>query len=152
MIDDPPLPSPSVQCLFCSIVEGSSPANIIYEDEHCLSFMVILPMTPGHALVIPKRHARDIFELSEEDASHVIQACQKVAQIIRSRLEPLGINLVNNNGASADQSQFHFHVHVIPRYGRDRLLHPWERSYGDPNQIRSIAEILRGERELPRPE
>ena len=114
--------------------------------------MDILPMTPGHALVIPKRHARDIFELSEEDASHVIQACQKVAQIIRSRLGPLGINLVNNNGASADQSQFHFHVHVIPRYGRDRLLHPWERSYGDPNQIRSIAEILRGERELPRPE
>ena len=114
--------------------------------------MDILPMTPGHWLVIPKRHVRDIFELDDDTAAHVLVACRSVAHIIRNRLEPLGINLVNNNGSAADQSQFHFHVHLVPRYGRDRLLHPWERSYGNPDQIRSIAEILRGERELPRPE
>ncbi|MDP6862926.1 MAG: HIT domain-containing protein [Acidimicrobiales bacterium] len=141
-----------MHCLFCSIVDGSSASNIVYDDDHCVAFMDILPMTPGHCLVIPKRHVRDIFELSDDDAAHVMQACRSVSNIVHDRLEPLGINLVNNNGAAADQSQFHFHIHLIPRYGRDRLLHPWERSYGNPDQIRSIAEILRGEREIPRPE
>ena len=114
--------------------------------------MDILPMTPGHCLVIPKHHVRDIFELDDENAAHVMRACRSVSNIIRDRLGPLGINLVNNNGSAADQSQFHFHVHLVPRYGRARLLPPWERSYGNPDQIHSIAEILRGERELPRPE
>ena len=109
-------------------------------------------MTPGHCLVIPNRLGRVIFELDDDDAGDDMQACRCVGNIVHDRLEPLGINLVNNNGAAADQSQFHFHIHLIPRYGRDRLLHPWERSYGNPDQIRSIAEILRGEREIPRPE
>ena len=86
--------------------------------------MDILPMTPGHCLVIPKTHVRDIFELNDDTAAHIMQTCCTVANIIRQRLEPLGVNLVNNNGAAADQSQFHFHMHLIPRYGRDRLLHP----------------------------
>ena len=93
-----------------------------------------------------------IFELGDEDAAHVMLACREVAKRVKEKLEPLGINLLNNNGPAADQSQFHFHIHLIPRYGRDRLLHPWERSYGNPDQIRTIAEVLRGERELPRSE
>ena len=78
-----------------------------------------------------------------------MQGARRVANIVRDRLSPRGLNLLNNNGASADQSQFHFHFHVIPRYGNDRLLHPWERVYGNPNEIAMIGEILRGERELP---
>ena len=114
--------------------------------------MDVLPMTPGHCLVIPKRHVRDIFELDDEDAARVMLACREVATMLKEKLEPLGINLLSNNGSAADQSQFHFHVHLVPRYGRDRLLHPWERSHGNPEQIRAIAEVLRGERELPRSE
>jgi len=125
-------------------------SNMVYEDHDTLAFMDILPMTPGHCLVIPKRHVRDIFELGDEEATHVILACREVAKMQQERLAPLGINLLNNNGSAADQSQFHFHFHLVPRYGRDRLLHPWERSYGNPDQIRLIAEVLRGERELPR--
>ena len=102
--------------------------------------------------MIPKRHVRDIFELSDEEAAQVMVACREVSKMLKERLEPLGINLLNNNGSAADQSQFHFHVHLIPRYGRDRLLHPWERSYGNPEQGRAIAEVVRGERDLPRPE
>ncbi|MDE0873953.1 MAG: HIT family protein [Acidimicrobiales bacterium] len=141
-----------MHCLFCSIAEGTSSSNTVYEDTNTLAFMDILPMTPGHCLVIPKRHVRDIFELEDEDAAHVMLACREVAKRVKEKLEPLGINLLNNNGPAADQSQFHFHIHLIPRYGRDRLLHPWERSYGNPDQIRTIAEVLRGERELPRSE
>ena len=127
-------------------------SNTVYEDANTLAFMDILPMTPGHCLLIPKRHVRDIFELSDEEAAQEMVACREVSKMLKERLEPLGINLLNNNGSAADQSQFHFHVHLIPRYGRDRLLHPWERSYGNPDQVRAIAEVLRGERDLPRPE
>ena len=141
------LPSPVVAgCTFCSIVEGSSPSQQIHEDEHTLAFMDLLPMTPGHCLIVPKRHVVDVWDLTDDDAAHVMQGCRKVAHLVRERLEPLGVNLLNNNGAHADQSQFHFHVHLIPRYGRDRLLHPWERTFGHPDQIRMVAEVLRGER------
>ena len=81
--------------------------------------MDILPMTPGHSLVIPKRHVRDIFELDDDTASHLLVACRSVAQIIRNRLEPLGINLINNNGSAADQSQFHLHMHLCLLYTSD---------------------------------
>lgn len=136
-------------CTFCSIVEGSSPAHQVYEDEHALAFMDLLPMTPGHCLVIPKRHVVDIWDLDDDDAAHVMQAVRRVAHISRDRLRPRGVNVLNNNGGAADQSQFHFHFHVIPRYGNDQLLHPWERMYGNPNEIQMIGEIMRGERELP---
>jgi histidine triad (HIT) family protein len=136
-------------CTFCSIVAGSSPAHKVYEDDHVLSFMDLLPMNPGHCLVIPKQHVVDVWDLDDEVAAHVMQGARRVANIVRDRLSPRGLNLLNNNGASADQSQFHFHFHVIPRYGNDRLLHPWERVYGNPNEIAMIGEILRGERELP---
>lgn len=142
------LPSPVVAgCTFCSIVEGTSPSQTIYEDDNAMAFMDLLPMTPGHCLIVPKRHVVDVWDLDDEDAAHVMQACRKVAHLVRERLEPLGINLLNNNGAHADQSQFHFHVHLIPRYGRDRLLHPWERTFGHPDQIRTVAEVIRSERD-----
>jgi len=109
--------------------------------------MDILPMTPGHCLVIPKTHIQDIFELPDELTGKIMRACRDVAKLITAKLEPLGINLVNNNGAHADQTQFHLHVHIIPRYGRDRLLHPWERSYGNPQEIKKVAEVIRGDRD-----
>lgn len=121
-------------CIFCAIAQGRSAALLVHEDDHCLAFMDRLPMTPGHCLVIPRRHVTDIWEL-DDDAAHVLQACQRVAHLIRDRLKPLGVNLLSNNGEAAGQSQFHFHFHVIPRYGRDRLLHPWERMFAPPGEI-----------------
>jgi histidine triad (HIT) family protein len=135
-------------CLFCRIASGQSESNKIFENEDVFGFMDILPMTPGHCLVIPKTHIQDIFELPDELSGKIMRACRDVAKLITAKLEPLGINLVNNNGAHADQTQFHLPVHIIPRYGRDRLLHPWERSYGNPQQIKKVAEVIRGERDI----
>ena len=135
-------------CVFCSIVAGTSPSQTIYTDEHAVAFMDLLPMTPGHCLVVPRHHVTDVFDLDDEDAGHVMRAAANVSRLVRERLRPRGINLLNNNGEAADQSQFHFHVHVIPRYGGDRLLHPWERRFGHPEEIRLVAEVLRGERSL----
>ena len=99
-------------------------------------------MTPGHCLVIPRRHVTDIWELTDEDASHILQAARRVAHQVRERLQPLGVNLINNNGAAADQTQFHYHMHVIPRYGNDRLLHPWERMFAAAGEIEASFKRL----------
>ena len=129
-------------CTFCAIAAGEIPALRIYEDDHAVAFMDRLPMTVGHCLVIPRRHVTDIWELTDDDAAHVMQAARRVAGLVRERLNPAGVNLLNNNGAAADQTQFHFHIHVIPRYGRDRLLHPWERIFAPAGEIESAYRKL----------
>jgi len=129
-------------CTFCAIAAGDVPALRFYEDEHAVAFMDRLPMTVGHCLVIPRRHVTDVWELTDDDAAHVMQAARRVAALVRERLAPAGVNLVNNNGAAADQTQFHFHIHVIPRYGRDRLLHPWERIFAPAGEIESAYRLL----------
>lgn len=135
-------------CTFCAIVKGTSPSETIYEDDHAIAFMDLLPMTHGHCLVVPKQHVVDIWDLDDAAAGQVMSAAARVAHIQRERLSPAGLNLLNNNGRLADQSQFHFHMHMIPRYGDDQLLHPWERSFGNRAEISYIAQVLRGEREL----
>jgi histidine triad (HIT) family protein len=131
-------------CSFCQIVAKDSPAEIVYEDEHTLAFMDALPMTPGHTLVIPKRHVRDLFGLPDEVAGHLLRAARIVGNQITAGMGASGLNLLNNNGVAADQSQFHLHFHLIPRYGRDRLLHPFERTFGDWAEIRAHASAIRG--------
>lgn len=132
-------------CTFCSIVDGTTPAVRIYEDDHVLSFMDALPMTPGHALLIPKRHVENAFGLTSQDGGPLIAAVAHVGNMIVERLGAKGLNVLNNNGRAADQSQFHVHFHLIPRYGNDRLLHPWERQFGHWPEIREIARVIRGE-------
>lgn len=140
--EDAPAADRMPGCTFCSIAAGDIPSLRFYEDEHAVAFMDRLPMTVGHSLVIPRRHVTDVWDLTDDDAAHVMQAARRVAGLVRDRLQPAGVNLLNNNGAAADQTQFHFHVHVIPRYGRDRLLHPWERIFAPAGEIESAYRLL----------
>ncbi len=140
---DQPTTAPKTGCTFCSIVAGEIPALRFYEDDHAVAFMDRLPMTVGHCLVIPRRHVTDVWDLTNEDAAHVMQAARRVALLVRERLTPAGVNLLNNNGAAADQTQFHFHMHVIPRYGGDRLLRPWERLSAQVGGIEEAYQRLR---------
>ncbi|WP_419920710.1 HIT family protein [Candidatus Poriferisodalis sp.] len=139
---DPLRPETVPGCTFCSIAAGNTTALRFYEDEHAVAFMDRLPMTVGHCLVIPRHHVTDVWDLTDDDAAQVMQAVRRVAGLVRERLEPAGLNLLNNNGAAADQTQFHFHVHVIPRYGRDRLLHPWERLFAPAGEIEAAYRLL----------
>ncbi|OLO36442.1 HIT family protein [Alkalihalophilus pseudofirmus] len=104
-------------CIFCKIVQGDIPAAKVYEDEHVLAFMDISQVTKGHTLVIPKVHQENIFELDEEVASHLFSVVPKIANAIKKQFKPLGLNIVNNNGEAAGQTVFHYHIHLIPRYG-----------------------------------
>ncbi|WP_010306995.1 HIT family protein [Kurthia senegalensis] len=103
-------------CLFCKIIAGEIPSTKIYEDEHVFAFMDIGPLTKGHTLLIPKEHAANVFEMSEEVASHLFSVAPKIANAIKTAFNPVGMNLLNNNGEAAGQSVFHFHLHFIPRY------------------------------------
>jgi histidine triad (HIT) family protein len=107
-------------CIFCKIVAGDAPVSTVYEDDRTLVLMTIGPVTPGHAMVIPKEHFAFMNELDEELGAHLFRITQRVAQAIRhSGLECEGINLFLADGKAASQDVFHFHLHVFPRFKGD---------------------------------
>ena len=130
-------------CIFCQIVAGEIPAQIIDEDERTVAFMDINPATRGHALVVPRRHSRDLLEIEPSDLAAVAAAVQRLAARMPERLGADGVNLLNSCGRAAWQTVFHFHVHVIPRYDGDPLRLPWTPAEGDPEEIAAAAEALR---------
>jgi histidine triad (HIT) family protein len=129
-------------CLFCKIVAGEIPATIVAEDERTLAFMDINPATRGHALVIPREHAADVFAIDPADLQAVALAAQRLARRAREQLGADGVNLLNSSGPAAWQTVFHFHLHVIPRYDGDPLRLPWVPAPGDMDDIRAAAAQL----------
>jgi len=130
-------------CLFCAIVAGDAPAQIVDSDEHTVAFMDINPATPGHALVIPRRHSADLLEISDSDLEHTMVGARRLAARIKAVLDPAGFNVLNSCGAAAWQTVFHFHVHVVPRYDDDPLKLPWVPGPGDADEIGALAERIR---------
>jgi histidine triad (HIT) family protein len=112
-------------CIFCKIANGEIPSTTLYEDE---DFRVILDMGPatrGHALLLPKEHYANLFELDDELAAKVLPTAKKVAGKVKAALGADGYNLVQNNGECAGQTVFHFHLHMIPRYENDHAGIEW---------------------------
>lgn len=112
-------------CIFCKIANGEIPSSTIYEDE---DFRVILdmgPATKGHALLLPKKHYANLFELDDEVAEKALKTAKKVAGQMKEALHADGFNLVQNNGEIAGQTVFHFHMHLIPRYEKDQVGTFW---------------------------
>ncbi len=130
-------------CIFCHIVAGRLPAQIIAEDERTIAFMDISPATRGHALVIPRRHATDLLEVSREDLDATVHCAQALATRMIDRLGADGVNLLNSCREAGWQTVFHFHVHVIPRYRDDPLKLPWIPRPGEPEEIAAAAQALR---------
>jgi histidine triad (HIT) family protein len=131
-------------CIFCAIAAGDGPAEIIEQDEHTVAFMDINPWTRGHALVIPKKHAKNIFEIEDEELGYVAVAAKRLATRIRDTLHCDGINLLNSAEPAAWQTVFHFHVHVIPRYEDDPLQLPGKPMDVDQDELAQIAAEIRG--------
>ena len=131
-------------CLFCGIVAGDVPAQIVDSDERTVAFMDINPATPGHALVVPRKHSADLLDVSEEDLHHVAAATQRLARRMEETLHPDGFNVLHSSRETAWQTVFHFHVHVIPRYRDDPLELPYVPREGDADEIAAVAEKLRG--------
>jgi histidine triad (HIT) family protein len=132
-------------CIFCAIVAGDAPAEIVDSDEHTVSFMDINPATRGHALVIPRTHSAGLLEIADEDLERTTIAARRLAERMKATLEPAGINVLNACGAAAWQTVFHFHLHVIPRYEDDPLKLPWIPRGAEMDEIAAVAARIRGE-------
>lgn len=130
-------------CVFCKIVAGEIPSFKLFEDEATLAFMDINPASEGHALVIPKEHAPDLYAVSDEALARTSVTAKKVAAALARTLNPDGLNIVQCNGAAAAQSVMHFHVHVLPRVTDDGLAMNWGLKLGDIDAIGRLAERIR---------
>jgi histidine triad (HIT) family protein len=130
-------------CLFCGIVAGDVPAQIVDSDDHTVAFMDINPATAGHALVVPRAHSADLMEVSDEDLERSTVAARRLAKRIRAVLEPAGFNILNSCGSAAWQTIYHFHLHVIPRYEDDPLELPWVPGPGEADEIAELAGRIR---------
>lgn len=104
-------------CIFCKIIKGDIPGVKVYEDEHVLAFLDLSQATKGHTLVIPKKHVENVFSLDEETAAQLFSVVPKVSNALVKAFDAKGLNIVNNNREVAGQSVFHYHIHLIPRYG-----------------------------------
>src|SRR5262245_6391729 len=131
-------------CLFCGIVAGDVPAQIVDSDEHTVAFMDVNPATPGHALVVPRTHSADLMEVSDGDLERSTVAARRLAERMREALEPAGFNIINSCGSAAWQTIYHFHLHVIPRYEDDPLKLPWVPGPGEADEIAALADRIRG--------
>ncbi|QSF97923.1 HIT family protein [Bacillus paralicheniformis] len=129
-------------CIFCKIINGEIPCAKVFENEHVLAFLDISQVTKGHTLVIPKVHKTNIYEMTPNVSREFFEAVPKIAQAIKDEYEPIGLNLLNNNGEKAGQSVFHYHMHIIPRYGKgDGFGAVWKTHADDysPEDLQNIA-------------
>jgi histidine triad (HIT) family protein len=108
-----------MDCLFCKIVAGEIPSHKVYEDEATLAFLDIMPASRGHTLVVPKTHASGLMDITPESLATTVVFAQGVARLLRMKLRPDGMNMIQNDGAAAGQSVLHYHVHLVPRWEGD---------------------------------
>ena len=129
-------------CLFCKIVAGEIPATKIYEDEHVLAFMDIKPVSAGHALVVPKKHTRNLIHTDSETLEKTVLPLSKIVEAIKKATNADGVVVSTNNEEAAGQVIFHFHWHIIPRHHGDGLT-PWPHHDANPEDLASLAEKIK---------
>lgn len=115
-----------MECIFCKIANGEIPSTTLYEDNDFRVILDVNPASKGHTLILPKKHAENLYDLPDETASKVLVLAKNMASKIEKALECDGLNLVQNNGETAGQTVFHFHMHIIPRYKNDSVKLGWK--------------------------
>jgi histidine triad (HIT) family protein len=131
--------------IFTRIVQGEIPAAKLYEDDQTLAFLDVSPASRGHSLVICKQELPDLLSLPPELLAAVARTTQLVARALMTALQPDGLNVVQNNGAAAGQTVFHYHVHLIPRWDGDRALGGWRPGTTSPDELRALAAAITAE-------
>ena len=132
------------ECIFCKIIKGEIPCFKVYEDEKVLAFEDINPVSEGHTLIIPKRHAVNLWDISGEDLTAVHLAAKKVIVGIKDALKPTGVAALQLSGQGANQVVMHYHLHLIPRISGTPPLSitSWDMKAGDMGLIRQTAEKI----------
>lgn len=143
-----PVSGPRPDCVFCRIVTGAAPADLVARSDRALAFLTIGPLAEGHTLVVPQRHAGDLTEISSEDTVAVWKLVHDVETRLRAARLADGVSLFAMSGAAAEQSVFHLHVHVVPRRAGDGLdlTGWWQARVGSssPERRAELARRIRG--------
>ena len=131
-------------CIFCKIANGEIPSKTIYEDDDFRVILDLGPATKGHALILPKEHSANLFELPEETAGKAMKLAKKLGEQMVSNLKADGLNIVQNNGETAGQTVKHFHLHLIPRYKDDGQNILWKPGEVSAEELELIKEQIKG--------
>ena len=129
-------------CIFCKLANGVFATRSIYEDENFNVILDLAPATKGHALILPKAHADNLYELPDETAAEVFVLAKKLAKKMTDELGCDGFNIVQNNGTVAGQTVFHFHLHLIPRYKDDEQEINWKPTSPSAEELDAIKDLL----------
>ncbi|MDO5564346.1 MAG: HIT family protein [Eubacteriales bacterium] len=109
------------ECVFCNIINGNIPSYKIYEDEDFISFLDIAPATKGHVLIVPKKHMENLIDMDDELLKKVLILSKKIVKALKKVYSFNDFNIIQNNGELSGQTVNHFHLHIIPRYGKTEL-------------------------------
>lgn len=129
-------------CIFCKIANGEIPSKTLYENQDFRVILDLGPATKGHALILPKEHFDNIFELPENTAANVMILAKKMAAVMTEKLKADGFNLVQNNGETAGQTVMHFHMHLIPRYQEDGQSIGWTAGAVSDEELEKIRQQI----------
>ena len=129
-------------CIFCKIINGEIPSHVLYEDEQFKVILDVNPATKGHALILPKEHYANLYELPEETAADAMKLAQRMMRKMTEKLDCDGFNIVQNNGEAAGQTVFHFHMHLIPRYKNDGEILKYIAGDPGPEDLERIKKTL----------
>ncbi len=129
-------------CIFCKLANGVFATRSIYEDEDFNVILDLAPATKGHALILPKQHADNLYDLPDETAAKAFVLAKKLAQKMTDKLGCDGFNIVQNNGTVAGQTVFHFHLHLIPRYKEDGQQICWTPMEVEAEVLDHVKEML----------
>ena len=130
-------------CIFCKLANGDIPTNTIYEDADFRVILDAAPATRGHALILPKDHFANLYELDENVAASAMKLAKKMVAHMTEKLHCDGFNLVQNNGECAGQTVFHFHMHLIPRYENDGAKIAWKPTNPAEEEQKKLCELLK---------
>lgn len=130
-------------CIFCKIANGEIPSSTIYEDEMFRVILDLSPATKGHALILPKKHMANIFEMDEETAEKIFVLASRISKAMKESLNCDGLNIIQNNGEVAGQTVFHFHMHIIPRYNDDGQHINWVPGTSEAAERDAIAQQIK---------
>ena len=109
-------------CIFCKIANGEIPSKKVHEDNDVMAFLDINPANPGHVLVVPKKHFENIYDIDDATLSKTIHVVKNISKNMKEKLNPDGLNVLQNNGKHAGQLVNHIHFHIIPRFNNDRVV------------------------------
>lgn len=132
-------------CIFCKIIAGEIPSQAIYEDEKFRVILDVAPAAKGHALILPKDHYANLYELPDDLAADTIRLAKKMMKVMTDKLGCDGFNILQNNGETAGQSVFHFHMHLIPRYREDGQKIGWKPQEVSQEELEEIRKQITGE-------